>query len=766
MPSPKARTWNRVRERNRATGPPSFGTGGWTGGPIFQDAYRSRRAPTPFELSEIFKGVGYACAHINAGAVTRARLGLYAMTGRSHLKPKCETRPLNKNCQGMLKGFTRGDKLSKCAQWFQKQADKSAGEIEEVMDHPTLTMLSEVNDDFDYDSLITLAVIQADMLGHFFWLPEANGPSIAGKAVPDLLWPLLSQYVLPIREPTGSVVKEYTYFGSVYAPTDLIRGRFVSLRDPYGMGYGPMQAAYAYAGLSDEYVSLQQNMMTQGGKLSGIITDADARETMSKAESERWETITNAKITRGNQGRIIYIPGSKKFIPLQLPPPDLASLEIEKNVVQRIANCFGVPLSLLKTEDVNLANAEAGHRQHTELAVDPRCIKIASALTKWTRRYGQENGLEGWERLFWAFDDPTVEDRKRNAEIHKVYSERGTLSEGEIRRELGYEPREGDDQKLVPTTMTTLDLLMNPPEPPAPAASGDGNPPKKKPKPKPSEGGKALDDDDDAVVKALGLEAEYRRPFIQGVPRAHEILAACLKRTGHGHKYLDGSLSGRERYVVLHQVRLDGRRWFRAEAEKAFPEFSGTKGLFGDAAKRAKEFFDKGRAYLRELLLAGAMSVLGPEPLTPADMERLARAERFHREHLDRFEEDVLMFGTVDVLPESDAAYTAAEFAAQAELYGGAPWPSSVNLVRAKVVGSTVFGEERRRHIGSDLPCNTCISEESQGWVPTGTLRAIGDSECMNHCHCVYDFRVDASDPDVWMAGRGPLDEWAFGATG
>ncbi len=147
-------------------------------------------------------------------------------------------------------------------------------------------------------------------------------------------------------------------------------------------------------------------------------------------------------------------------------------------------------------------------------------------------------------------------------------------------------------------------------------------------------------------------------------------------------------------------------------------------------------------------------------------MERLARTERFHREHLDRFEEDVLMFGTVDVLPESDAAYTAAEFAAQAELYGGAPWPSSVNLVRARVVGSTVFGEERRRHIGSDLPCPVCVSEEAKGWVPTGTLRAIGDSECRSSCHCVFGYRIDSYDSGEWVAGRGPLDEFAFGVTG
>ncbi len=31
---------------------------------------------------------------------------------------------------------------------------------------------------------------------------------------------------------------------------------------------------------------------------------------------------------------------------------------------------------------------------------------------------------------------------------------------------------------------------------------------------------------------------------------------------------------------------------------------------------------------------------------------------------------------------------------------------------------------------------------------------------------CIFEFRIDASDPDVGIAGRGPLDEFAFGATG
>jgi len=482
VPTPKQRTAARLAAKARKPlpqprpqGPPGWGGSGWLGGPMFVDAFNSRRAPNPAELVEGFKAVVWSCVGLNMSGVARTRLALYATTSEGQLKPKrwsCPTRPVRPQVKAMM----RKSAPNQCEGWVQKQA--AAAEVDEVVDHPLLETLGTVNDDFDTDSLIRYLVACGDVVGSFYVWPEASG-----NGPPDLLWPLLAQYVLPFKSPMGSLVQHYTYFGHTYQPAELIRGRFISLRDPYGAGYGPAQAAWSYVGLNDQFTSVQENLMTQGGRISGYLTDADPANPLGPVEAAKAEQRINASWTRGNAGRIPYFPGALKFEPTAWPPRDLAELQISDNALLRIANCFGVPVSLLKTEDVNRANADAGHLQHAKLAVDPRCHLIASALTKWTRWYGAENGLSGWDRLFWAFDNPVSEDKQADCTVFTSYVDRGILARNEVRHELGYEPLDGADDLLVPGTLKTLDQIANPPEPPpqlVPPGMG-GKPPGGKP---------------------------------------------------------------------------------------------------------------------------------------------------------------------------------------------------------------------------------------------------------------------------------------------
>lgn len=53
------------------------------------------------------------------------------------------------------------------------------------------------------------------------------------------------------------------------------------------------------------------------------------------------------------------------------------------------------------------------------------------------------------------------------------------------------------------------------------------------------------------------------------------------------------------------------------------------------------------------------------------------------------------------------------------------------------------FGEERRVRGVADS-CPTCVSEAAKGWQPIGTLKAIGDSECLTRCRCHFEYRQPA----------------------
>lgn len=78
-------------------------------------------------------------------------------------------------------------------------------------------------------------------------------------------------------------------------------------------------------------------------------------------------------------------------------------------------------------------------------------------------------------------------------------------------------------------------------------------------------------------------------------------------------------------------------------------------------------------------------------------------------------------------------------FVARVGMYGAAFFSTYENAVRAR---ETSAGKtEERRFLGNADHCKTCPAEAAKGWQPIGTLRAIGDSECLSRCRCHFKFR-------------------------
>jgi phage portal protein BeeE len=454
----------------KAGAPRGYYGSGWAGGPSFVDAFRSRRAPSPPELVEAFKSVCYSCAYLNANGVARVPLRLYATTTSRQARPRAYTRAVSKVMEAR----------------FRKSSDYAglvtkAESIDEVVEHPLLDAMAEVNDDFDTNLLMLYTVLCMDITGAAYWLPEANG-----LGVPGSLWPLQAQYVIPTRLSNKASIDYFQYFSEMYRPDQLVRCRHVSMKDPYGPGYGPTQACYEQLGLGDKFVTVTEQLLGNGLRPSIIISPKDGLTGPGRDEGKRYEVEVNSKLSGAGQGRAWFIDGAVNVDTISFPPGDLADLEISKNAMGRAANCFGVPISLLQTEDVNLANAEAGKRQHSELAVEPRCIRIASGLTKWTRNEGKQRPQLGWERLFWAFDTATSEDIERRTKVFAMQTTAGKITVNEWRAEDGQPAVAWGDEPWL------SDKLRQPSEErPKPAA-----PPGKPDDEKPPEPGAASGDDD------------------------------------------------------------------------------------------------------------------------------------------------------------------------------------------------------------------------------------------------------------------------------
>lgn len=241
-----------------------------------------------------------------------------------------------------------------------------------------------------------------------------------------------------------------------------------------------------------------------------------------------------------------------------------------------------------------------------------------------------------------------------------------------------------------------------------------------------------------------------------GVPTAQAILDGVLAEMGHAEAWADGSLDGDARLEVLHEVRLAGRAWFRGEAQAVLDGLE-EKALFGSAKAKVGAFFGRAKKYVRELVVAGVLAVAGPGPANQTDAIVQATQQQVAEqiEYLEKFEAKIV----------SEAKPLDGTFVANAEQYGNVAWGPPQQVIRDASTTLAIFDEEMREHIGEDTPCSTCSHQAALGWRPIGTLRAIGDSECMSGCHCVFRFRM-GSNGVPHAAGRGPLWEAAFGRTG
>jgi HK97 family phage portal protein len=411
----------------------------YIGGPSATDAWGSKRAPSPTELVESFKSIAYSCAVRNADAVSAVPLKLY-MDSSNGRKPKDFSDPRDVS----LSTFRHLQRSGAISDNGTKVAD-----IKEIRNHPFLNTLDnpDPNGDFDRTSLLKHICLSGDIIGSAYIYPE--GPE--GRPY-TALWPLYSQYVLPIRSSNNPVVSQYQYFANVIGRDRMIRfGHSVSLKDPYGTHYPPLYAAIEYARLEDKFVTVQEQLLAMGPRPNMIATPKDANNPLGEHEKDRFQQDLDRKHARGAQGGILVTTAPLDFKPITYTPADLSGLQIAEYDWQAVCGAFGVPFEFFTT-DTNLANQQAAREKHAEHAVRPRCTSIAARLNWIVRRWDR--------RLFFAFDDPNRLDELQRATIIDMEIKNGTRTINQANEETGRPPVPWGDQPWLENTRAQPDMIQ------------------------------------------------------------------------------------------------------------------------------------------------------------------------------------------------------------------------------------------------------------------------------------------------------------------
>jgi HK97 family phage portal protein len=388
----------------------------WTG-TTFTDIYQRQRNPTPNELLAELKGVAWACISLNASVCANYAPRLYVATHNGQKPAKCLTKTLHPAGEARLR-----------ARKDLPPALTKAARIEEVLDHPLLTLLRQVNPIHNAFDLWELTHTYLEVHGKAFWY-LTPGPF----GVPQEIWVLPTQNVTPMRrQDSPSVVDYYEYRTGArtqnFPPNQVIFFRYPDPRDPYLGGLSPLRATFEQIQLTSSYAATKSAIYDNQAIPSAVLLPA---EVLGEEERDRLENQWNAKFRRGGSGKVLVGEAGMTVQVLSHSMGDLAALADMAATKEDVCNSFHCPVAFF-TSQTNLANLQAAEMQHLSKCIHPRLTRRDEKLNEQLVPLYDPTG-----RLFLASEDPTPVDQELTIKQQENDLKYGVVSINEVRGERG-----------------------------------------------------------------------------------------------------------------------------------------------------------------------------------------------------------------------------------------------------------------------------------------------------------------------------------------
>jgi HK97 family phage portal protein len=418
---------------------PAALTGGQWSGTSYVDSYQRNRNPTPNELLAELKGVAWACISLNSSVCANHPPRLYVTTNRHQRPPKCLTRALHPTHEARLR------RRKDLPATFTK-----AARIEEVLDHPLLTLLRQVNPIHNSFDLWELTHTYLEVQGKAFWY-LSPGP----LGIPEEIWVLPAQNVTPRRRiDSPNVVDYYQYRTGTreqnFPADQVIFFRYPDPRDPYLGGLSPLRAAFEQIALTSSYAATKAAIYDNQAIPSAIISP---EEIIGEEERDRLEAQWNANFRRGGAGKVLVTEQGTRVTVLAHSMGDLAALADMAATKEDICNAFHCPIAFF-TKETNLANLQAADMQHLSKCIHPRLTRRDEKLNEQLVPRYDPTG-----RLFLASEDPTPVDQDLTIKQQENDLKYGVVSINEVRSERGLPPVPWGNVPWLPDRWLPTDQL-------------------------------------------------------------------------------------------------------------------------------------------------------------------------------------------------------------------------------------------------------------------------------------------------------------------
>lgn len=282
---------------------------------------------------------------------------------------------------------------------------RGSGELEEIDDHELLSLLQRPNPmQSQYQFFYTIEM----MLG--IWGSSPIYKDRSGSKRIMNLWPLRPDLLKSITNADGKIVKyTYTVGGEVkdLAPEDVF---LINEPSPTSIitGFSPTQAASLEIDSDIAAAVWNKCLIENFAEPGGVLTtdqklDDKEFERLKKTWDSRHSGPTNA-------GRWAVLEKGLKAEAIGRSPKDMDLNETRKFNRNAISAILGVPMSLMTSEDVNLANAEVGERVFAKDTVEPQMKLIVTTFDEFlVPEFG--------DTLWLSFQSPVPEDVQQKINI-------------------------------------------------------------------------------------------------------------------------------------------------------------------------------------------------------------------------------------------------------------------------------------------------------------------------------------------------------------
>jgi HK97 family phage portal protein len=366
----------------------------------------------------------YAAANLNAYAVASQPLRLY-VRNRSAGTKLWNTRRTDRRTKAYLSGSL--DQLP--SRYAMTKAAEYGDDYEVITEnHPVLDLLSKANPWENGFEQTVLRVLYLELTGNAYLHAVLD----KRLGVPVELWTMPSQWV-EVVPGTEKVIDGYLYGVSyekrAFFPSDeVIHFKRPNPKDIY-YGMGKVEAAWWATTNNQSLHDMDYHWFANKARPDWLLTiKGDA----SPDEIERLEAQIDSKL-RGTRrtGRFLTATADIDIKPLSFSPKDMMGRE---QIVEEIAAVFGVPVSMLKANDPNLASATVGFASWKATSVLPLMRMDEEVLNQTLLPMF---GIE--EDAFLAYDNPVASDEKFETEKRRAYVAGGILTANEVREMEGLE---------------------------------------------------------------------------------------------------------------------------------------------------------------------------------------------------------------------------------------------------------------------------------------------------------------------------------------